>query len=616
MKFFRSAALITALLAISPAFAQWQVPNHSVPIGRGVGNTGFGNVAPGTSGLPFKSNGVSSDPSYGQIGNSAILPGAANTVKGSLNGSTLTDLPLPSCANDGVHSLVYVSGVGYQCEAISFPLIPIIASRTIAASLDLSAFSGITVQGYATPGDGGFMTMKKVGAQPFCANFSDTASFQDAAGNWWDIAEPTEYNVKQFGAKFDDATDDTAAIQSAIYCAALYPTPLSSITATGANGKIVRLPSGVALIGSQLIVPGGVVLKGNGVYETVLHMATGFAINKHMIILGEQFLQNDIALSQTAAGAGNLTLNGSRVRSGTAYTLYSAGPQLCSANNNSGTTFTFHGINAATGLADTDAIAGPTAGNCVSSTKGWVTITQISTNGAYTNLTAGYPQAPAFSARLEDLQVSAGNLNATQFSTFINCCGSSTTGTAGVSGNAIVYTNSVQHTGGLERVKIFAGNRSATIFEVGVGGASYFTYNDVETFGNGNCGGCASNNPSAYFNYGGLQGRLNNLVVQGPGASGGASVGLSISGGFLDIRGYHTEGIATAVDLNTTSVNTGTLTMMNVSGSASVTDLIKIEAGAASNITYLQGVYANGSTHTVNNKGVNTTGNVFTWTQF
>jgi microcystin-dependent protein len=60
------AALAAAALAVAavPVDAQWQTPNHSVPVGRGAGNIGFGNAAPGTAGLPFVSNGASADPSF------------------------------------------------------------------------------------------------------------------------------------------------------------------------------------------------------------------------------------------------------------------------------------------------------------------------------------------------------------------------------------------------------------------------------------------------------------------------------------------------------------------------------------------------------------------------
>lgn len=55
---------LVASLVISPAFAQWQVPAHSVPIGQGAGITGFGSAAPSTAGQPLVSNGPNADPSF------------------------------------------------------------------------------------------------------------------------------------------------------------------------------------------------------------------------------------------------------------------------------------------------------------------------------------------------------------------------------------------------------------------------------------------------------------------------------------------------------------------------------------------------------------------------
>lgn len=63
MNFFRYVALSLALLS-APAAAQWQTPNHSVPVGRGSGLTGFGNALPGTAGRIFTSNGPTLDPSF------------------------------------------------------------------------------------------------------------------------------------------------------------------------------------------------------------------------------------------------------------------------------------------------------------------------------------------------------------------------------------------------------------------------------------------------------------------------------------------------------------------------------------------------------------------------
>lgn len=54
---------VSPLVSQEPAEAQWQVPNYSVPIGRGAG-TGFKSAAPGTAGYALTSKGASADPAF------------------------------------------------------------------------------------------------------------------------------------------------------------------------------------------------------------------------------------------------------------------------------------------------------------------------------------------------------------------------------------------------------------------------------------------------------------------------------------------------------------------------------------------------------------------------
>ena len=117
MKMLRSAIAVVLLFVAAPALAQWQTPNHSVPIGKGSGYTGFGSAAPGVAGQPFVSNGAASDPGFGTIANSGFTAGAANTVKGSLNGTTVADLPVPSCTPVS-QAIQYTPGVGWSCGSI------------------------------------------------------------------------------------------------------------------------------------------------------------------------------------------------------------------------------------------------------------------------------------------------------------------------------------------------------------------------------------------------------------------------------------------------------------------------------------------------------------------
>src|ERR1700744_3843740 len=61
-----------------------------------------------------------------------------------------------------------------------------------------------------------------------------------------------ELNVKNFGAKADAATDDTAAIQKALD------------TAAANHGGRVFLPAGKYMLKGHLSIPNGVILAGIG----------------------------------------------------------------------------------------------------------------------------------------------------------------------------------------------------------------------------------------------------------------------------------------------------------------------------------------------------------------
>lgn len=176
MNFLRTYAAVLALLVAAPASAQWQVPQYSVPTGRGGGVTGFDNAAPGTAGLPIVSNGPTAKPAFGPVANNGIQPGAANTFKGSLNGSATSDIALTACTLS-YQITKWVAGTGWQCG-----LNPVLPSRAIAATLDLSAFTSVKTLGHTTPGDGGDATLVKIGSAPFKDTYVLTGSVTAGSG--------------------------------------------------------------------------------------------------------------------------------------------------------------------------------------------------------------------------------------------------------------------------------------------------------------------------------------------------------------------------------------------------------------------------------------------------
>jgi hypothetical protein len=107
--------LALCLLASTPAVAQWQVPDHAVPIGRGPGFTGFKSAAPGAAGQSLISQGASRDPIF-------AAPSAANKV-----------LHVSTAGNDANDGLTWTT-----------------AKLTIQAGLNAAATGGKVIVGAGT----------------------------------------------------------------------------------------------------------------------------------------------------------------------------------------------------------------------------------------------------------------------------------------------------------------------------------------------------------------------------------------------------------------------------------------------------------------------------------
>jgi hypothetical protein len=99
------------------------------------------------------------------------------------------------------------------CATSTASATPIIASRSIGQTLNLTAFTGMVTAGYATAGDGGGATFKNVGATAL----TDTlGSFTDSVGNHFQIISGTGVlSTAQFGAACNGTTDDRLSIQAA-----------------------------------------------------------------------------------------------------------------------------------------------------------------------------------------------------------------------------------------------------------------------------------------------------------------------------------------------------------------------------------------------------------------
>ena len=109
--------------------------------------------------------------------------------------------------------------------------------------------------GYYTPGDGGGGSYYLDAADTTSADNGGTV-IVSADGGRWKLAKTTSISVRQFGAKGDGVTNDTAAIQA---CA----------TAVGYGGTML-LPTGTYFVSATITLRGATKLLGDGVEATIV----------------------------------------------------------------------------------------------------------------------------------------------------------------------------------------------------------------------------------------------------------------------------------------------------------------------------------------------------------
>jgi hypothetical protein len=175
--------LLALALLLAPAAASAQCN------GVFANNTVCGNIT-GSSNIPRPTNpsaflgaagGSNGQVQYNNGGALGGIPFSANTVIGSVNGTTETSLSVPSCSAAG-QSLQWTSGTGFTCVSaggsgttIVFP------TRTAAAALNLTGFTYVKTLDYGNNVGGGAI-FRNVGSAAFLDSYITTFSIQGGTG--------------------------------------------------------------------------------------------------------------------------------------------------------------------------------------------------------------------------------------------------------------------------------------------------------------------------------------------------------------------------------------------------------------------------------------------------
>lgn len=557
--------LLALLLLPSGAFAQCNgtMPNNTVcgnvtgsaNLPRATSPSAFLGAAGGTNGQIQYNNGGAlggfttggdltfSNPNFTiankAVTNAKINNGAANTVKGSVDGTTTSDLAVTACSV-AYRFTQWISGTGWSCG-----ISPILPSRAIAATLDLSAFSTITTQGYATAGDGG------------------NAAFVKTSGRFLDTVV-TSGTITNAGSGYTNGT--------------YLFVPLTG-SATG-----ITTYANVTVAGG--VVTAVVILDVNG---------RGAAS-----LVGDVLTTANTNIGGTGA---NFAWTVSAVTTALASFTDSAGNrfQFIADTNyinplSFGCKFDWLGVDA----------SATENGPCLQATLNFASITKYARQDLGGTLASTRVVLPAGSAKIcqglvlpgatqlfgqgplnSVLKVCDTGLNtATHIITVCDqnahvACFGPQIGQLGInafnaSGGAnawAIFTNAAQQTRFIDNVSIYSGTRGCIKYDLGYGGAALVTFYDVFctiNTGTSNAGievGSATGTTLLKFH---------NTIVESGGA-GASTNGFNILGGQVTIDGYHFEGITVGVNVNQT-VSTYSTTVMHLTGGGGCTNAVTLQS--------------------------------------
>lgn len=577
----RSLAL---LIALQPAIAAAQVPPFTLPPSTVIGRSAQG-VGPAQA-IPFASliaTMLSGPVSIATVNtNSIIFKGSISgqaTVQAQANAGTPT-LNLPTIsgtlADSAIAPLVLNATTGAMscptCLTTSTSQSLFVQSRAAAIPLNLSAVNVIQTGGYATAGDGGGATFKNVGTSPFIDS-QVTGTSISGAGSGCTNGTYLGTTITSGSGTTGTGLSGNAVVSGGV---------LSSFTIGGNGGNGYKV--------GDLLLVGGITCTTTPTM-TVSSVSTPTAsftdaLGTHFQIIADQ--GNFINVRQFGAKV-NWTAGGGDAGATNDFTAIQNAYFFASANK-TGTTIDAGGAAGAKVIhpAGTSLVCGGSntllvpAGVSVEGNNVWASTLKMCDSGEantthFVTICDPTTHLACFGSQLHNITLFAISTHASS---------------ANIS---MIYSNNIQQIDFLDRVAIYAGQRQCILLETGFGGAALLGMQNVE------CSpGNTTINAGITINYGTTLVTMRNVHVEG--SSTIATSGIRITGGFVDLVGFHTEGVVTGIEINipiASGIAGGIVRLHNLSGGVSCTSLVLLQSTNKPGNTIVGQAIQNGCTNTV-----------------
>lgn len=582
--------LVALVLLLFPALAQAQC-NGVFPNNTACGNVTGSNNPPRPIPLSsFPSTGAGGTNGQVQYNNSGALGGFTFsgdlTVVPSTGISTLKNTgpgatgPIGSTTTTPVITIDAQGRVTALTSAtIAGGTTAILQSRTAAQALNLSTFTSVETLGYAAGGDGGGARFKNVGSAPFVEQSVQTCG---------SIVGGSGYSGGPFRAV---PLSGSATGFNANATVTLSGTNVSTVVISNWGGN--KYVTGDVLTANNTFLGG----SGSGFQCTVTANA---ALGSFVDSVGTHF-----QIITDPSGTNNVTQFGVKMDYlGNDATATDNTASLFNALQYAGNVITTQSVDGG-GAAGQKLIAPPGSALICPTTKPFQVPFGAKFEGANIWATT-FKLCDSFSIGGQEIfDLCDPQSHLACFGTQMANMTLYANGTPAANSNIpFVYSNNIQQVNALYRVAIYSGLRNCIVLNTGWGGAATVSIEQIE---------CTpwptGTNPGIEISgYGSTIIKLKDINVETGGS--GFPTGIQITtGGFVDIDGFHTEGIVTGIFSNQTSSSSSSLRIHNATGGSGCTNLYLKQTGSV--VGSIVGTsQSNGCTNTINNGGSLTVGPV------